>query len=64
MVARFSGDEQLVEVLLERGARVNVQSKHEKFTPLMVALARSNIKIVKMLLEYGADQSITNHVSC
>jgi uncharacterized protein len=49
-----------VEVLLEYGANINTADGIENFTPLMNSAAEGNIEVVKILLKYGADTSITD----
>ena len=45
---------QMVRILLQKGAEVNVQSKSEQ-TALMLAVGRGGIEIVKLLIEAKAD---------
>jgi len=46
--------------LLENGAEVNVQSKKKSITALMLAAVSDNAELVSMLLEHGADTSLTD----
>jgi ankyrin repeat protein len=47
-----------VELLLKRGAEVNVQGALEGFTPLMTAAAEGLADVVRILLEAGANRDI------
>lgn len=42
-------------------ADINVQSPGNGYTPLMLAVANENIRIMEYLLRYGADPLIGNH---
>ena len=57
-LACASGYEDVVVTLLEAGADVNIQDEAGQ-TPLMDA-AYGNPRLVRLLLRYGADPSITN----
>ena len=46
--------------LLKNGAEVNVQSKKKGITALMLAAGWGNEELVKVLLEHGADASLTD----
>lgn len=46
--------------LLKNGAEVNVQSKKKDITALMLAAVSDNVELVRMLLEHGADASLTD----
>lgn len=46
--------------LVEKGAEVNVQSKKRLVTPLMLAAVSDNQELVRLLLEHGADPSLTD----
>lgn len=52
-VAADRGQEEIVELLLKKGAKVNVYSMES--TPLHQAVAAKNLNIVKMLVEHGAE---------
>ena len=61
-----TGRSDIVELLINKGANVNVEyrlsHKTQLYTPLTMACSMENKKIVKMLLEAGADpHKITNH---
>jgi len=49
-----------VKILLEKGAKPNIIDSDEHFTPLMHAAAEGNLDVVKILLEYEADLSLTD----
>lgn len=51
-------DFELIELLLKNGANPNIQNLYQ-ITPLINAVKNQNIKAVRLLLEYGADVSIT-----
>lgn len=53
-----SGREEVVLLLLSRGARVDPEEKNRR-TPLMVASARGDAPIAELLLEHGADPNAT-----
>jgi ankyrin repeat protein len=48
------------KLLLENNADPNIQDAVESFTPLMHAAAEGQAEVVKVLLEYGADASMTD----
>lgn len=45
----------VVEVLLKSGANVNAKASRDGETPIHKAIARRDIEVVKLLVEYGAD---------
>lgn len=47
-----------VEVLIARGADVNVPTSEEGITPLMIALDNDNNDIAKLLLDHGANPAV------
>lgn len=49
-----------VKALLDKGAEPNVVDSDEHFSPLMHAAAEGNLDVVKLLMEYGADHSLTD----
>jgi len=64
MVAAMNGDEEIVKLLLENGAKINVKAAHisgveahvlSGITALSLAASSGNLSIVKMLVEHGAD---------
>jgi len=46
------------EFLVKNGAEVNVQSKKKGVTALMIAAALGNVKMVRLLLDNGADPAL------
>jgi uncharacterized protein len=55
-LAAFFSQRAVTELLLERGAQVNVNSRNpQKVTPLHGAVSRGDIAIAKLLLDRGAD---------
>ncbi|MDQ3065580.1 MAG: ankyrin repeat domain-containing protein [Actinomycetota bacterium] len=61
-LAAYFGEEEAAKILLERGAEVNVISRHAtiRVAPLQSATAGSHEEIVKLLLEHGADPSLVS----
>ena len=49
-----------VKILLDKGAEPNVVDSDEHFSPLMHAAAEGNLDVVKILVEAGADMSLTD----
>ncbi|ERL91398.1 hypothetical protein D910_08730, partial [Dendroctonus ponderosae] len=54
------GDLEAVEILLSRNVNVNSQNSVNGWTALHWACKRGNEKIVRQLLNYGADKSVKN----
>lgn len=59
ITAVFSNNDELVDLYLKRGEKVNQQDA-DKFTPLHHAVEGEGRETVKLLLEHGADPSIKN----
>jgi ankyrin repeat protein len=59
IIAVLKGNETIVEILLDKGAKVNDQDKYG-YTALMYAVINDNKNIVKMLLDKFADVNIMN----
>lgn len=59
ITAVFSNNDELVDLYLKRGEKVNQQDA-DKFTPLHHAVEGEGKETVKLLLEHGADPSIKN----
>ena len=57
-----AGQEEVVKLLIEHGASVNVQSQ-SGFTPLYMAAQENHEKVVRYLLNHGANQSLATEVS-
>lgn len=55
------GYEKIVECLLKRGADPNIGSNTQGFqtNPLLSAVFKDNVEVLKLLLLYGADPAIT-----
>ena len=49
-----------IELLLDRGAQMNIQDKHGR-SPLMIASSIGDAKKVKFLLDYGAEVNLKNN---
>ena len=49
-----------VSALLDKGADPNIVDSNEHFTPLMHAAAEGNLDVVKILVDHGADLSMTD----
>ena len=49
-----------VKVLLDKGAEPDIVDSNEHFTPLMHAATAGNLDVVKLLITYGADLSMTD----
>ncbi|XP_068162427.1 ankyrin repeat domain-containing protein 22 [Antennarius striatus] len=57
----YSGDvRQLYHFLKKDPAQLNVQEEHTGDTPLIAACRRGNLKVVRYLLDNGADVHLTN----
>lgn len=54
-------DLKLAELLLEKGANINVRNWNYEGTPLIIAVKNLRIDVVRFLLENGADPDITDH---
>jgi ankyrin repeat protein len=55
-LAAFFGQRAVVQLLLERGAKVNVSSRNpQKVMPLHGAVSRGDIEITRLLLDKGAE---------
>ncbi|SCV05428.1 LANO_0H07272g1_1 [Lachancea nothofagi CBS 11611] len=59
--AALNGHLEIVELLLQNGANVNVQSfEPVKDTPLIDSAANGHLDVVRLLLRYNADPTIVN----
>lgn len=57
-----AGQSEVVTILIEYGAAVNIQSQNG-FTPLYMAAQENHDQVVKILLGNGANQSLATEVS-
>lgn len=61
--AAYSGDPEILRLLVDRGVDVNAQvelSKDFQLTPLMIAAFQGNTKLIELLLARGADSKFHN----
>ena len=59
--AAYYGNEEAVETLLKKDSRLaNIGSTVDGWTPLEDATLKANVEIVKMLLKYGANPTLTD----
>lgn len=56
-----AGQEEVVKVLVENNASINIQS-HSGFTPLYMAAQENHCNIVEFLLRHGANQLLVTEV--
>ena len=59
MLATIEGHTEIVDILIEAGADLNIQEEHGD-TALMKAIYKKNIDIAEMLIDSGADLNIQN----
>ena len=52
---------EMIQLLLEHGADIDLKTKRKGLTPLMIASRDGNIDIVKFFLDAGADINAVNH---
>ena len=57
--AAFNGNLELTELLVESGANVNAPMDKIRVTPLIQAVEKNNLDIIRYLLSAGADRSLT-----
>ena len=50
-----------MEFLLKNGAEVNVQSNKRGITALIIAAAVGDVKLVRLLLDHGADRNLVEN---
>lgn len=60
--AFLAGQAEVVSILIQYGAAVNIQSQNG-FTPLYMAAQENHDQVVKLLLSSGANQSLATEVS-
>jgi hypothetical protein len=56
-----AGQSEIVNILIQYGAAVNIQSQNG-FTPLYMAAQENHDQVVKLLLSNGANQSLATEV--
>lgn len=61
-IASLAGQEEVVKILIQNGASVNVQSQNG-FTPLYMAAQENHDRVCKYLLANQANQSLTTEVN-
>lgn len=59
-----NGKAAIVELLLQNGAKANTKEKLSKEYPLSMAATFGNVKIIKLLLDRGADIEIETKTGC
>ena len=63
MDAAVGGHERVAALLLQHGARVNLQSSNGG-TALMAAAHHGRERVVELLLQHGAEVNLQNSVGC
>lgn len=48
------------ELLLKAGSSTEISDSNHGCTPLLVAVSKSSVKMVKLLVQYGADLRVTD----
>lgn len=61
-IASLAGQEEIVKILVQHDASVNVQSQNG-FTPLYMAAQENHDNVVRFLLANGANQSLATEVN-
>ncbi len=61
MMAAFNGHTMVARMLLQAGAKVDMQDKNDGSTALMFAASGPSLETVKLLLENGADINKVDH---
>jgi len=59
-IAAMKNYKKEVELLIEKDANVNLQTKFHRKTPLYVAVENNHLSIVKLLVEKGADVNLSD----
>jgi ankyrin repeat protein len=59
-LAIFSGDTKSAKKIIDRGANINLKTKEQGLTPLLLAIRRDNAEIVKYLIAHQANDTITD----
>ena len=52
---------QVVKILINHGADVNIKVSHNTITPVLKAIIENNLEITKLLLDYKADLNISDN---
>jgi ankyrin repeat protein len=60
--AALSGQRQIVEMLLERGAEIDARDQDSGATPLYNAASWGKLDVVRLLMEKGADINVRTKV--
>lgn len=58
MIAVTTKNKEMVKLLLDNGANINIKNKIDGYTPLILAVRVGDIKIAKLLLDHCADINI------
>lgn len=59
--AAMNGFTKIVELLIENGANVNVQTDPQKYTPIHSASFGGHLETIKVLVNNGADLNLRNY---
>ncbi len=59
--ASMYGHHQIVELLIEKGADVNIQTEPQKYAPIHSASFAGHLKTIKILVKHGADITLKNY---
>jgi ankyrin repeat protein len=57
----YNGHKRAVELLVDKGANINMESLYYQETPLMLAAKNGHEEVVQLLVERGADVNIKNY---
>ena len=61
MLAVASKNKEMVKLLLDNGANINIKDKIYGYTPLIIAVRVGDLEIAKLLLDYCADINIKDN---
>jgi ankyrin repeat protein len=59
MLNPFFSDNEVIKLLISKGANINISSKNEGYTPLLIASKNGNEELVKLLISKGANINAT-----
>jgi len=59
--ASMNGFTKIVELLIEKGANVNIQTDPQKYAPIHSASFGGHLETIKVLVKNGADLSLINY---